>query len=57
MLLVPPYLIYVRAARPFIVLYNTCANAVLRGLGVEPKDELNITVPTAELSEMISESV
>ncbi|AKN17079.1 hemolysin family protein [Mycobacterium haemophilum] len=57
MLLVPPYLIYVRAARPFIVLYNKCANAVLRALGVEPKDELNITVSTAELSEMIAESV
>lgn len=57
MLLVPPYLIYVRAARPFIVFYNKCANAVLRGLGVQPKDELNITVSTVELSEMIAESV
>jgi CBS domain containing-hemolysin-like protein len=57
MLLVPPYLAYVRAARPFIVFFNKCANAVLRVLGVEPKNELDSTVSTAELSEMIAESV
>jgi CBS domain containing-hemolysin-like protein len=57
MLLVPPYLAYVRVARPFIVFYNKCANAILRVLGVEPKDELDITVSPAQLSEMISESV
>ena len=57
MLLVPPYLVYVRAARPFIVFYNKCANAILRALGVEPRDELDITVSRAELSEMIAESV
>ena len=57
MLLVPPYLVYVRAARPFIVFYNKCANVVLRALRVEPKDELDVTVSTAELSEMISQSV
>ena len=50
MLLVPPYLVYVRAARPFIAFYNTCANAVLRALRVEPKDELDITVSTVELA-------
>jgi CBS domain containing-hemolysin-like protein len=57
MLLVPPYLVYVRAARPFIVFYNKCANAILRGLGVEPKDELAFTVSPVELNEMIVESV
>ncbi len=57
MLLVPPYLAYVRVARPFIVFYNRCANAVLRIFGVEPKDELEIAVNSAELSEMIAESV
>jgi CBS domain containing-hemolysin-like protein len=57
MLLVPPYLAYVRAARPFIVFYNKCANAILRALGVEPKDELDTTVSLAELSAMIAESV
>src|SRR6201987_350292 len=38
MLLVPPYLVYVRAARPFIAFYNKCATVVLRALRVEPKD-------------------
>ncbi|CPR06333.1 CBS domain-containing protein [Mycobacterium bohemicum DSM 44277] len=56
MLLVPPYLVCVRAARPFIVFYNKCANLVLRAMGVEPKDELDITVSHAELSQMIAES-
>jgi CBS domain containing-hemolysin-like protein len=56
MLLVPPYLVYVRAARPFIVFYNKCANVVLHALGVEPKDELDITVSAAELSQLIAES-
>lgn len=57
MLLIPPYLVYVRAARPFIAFYNKRANAILRLLRVEPKDELEITVSTVELSEMIAESV
>ncbi len=57
MLLVPPYLVYVRAARPFITFYNKCATLVVRALGVEPKDELDVTVSTTELSEMIAESV
>ena len=33
MLLVPPYLAYVRAARPFIVFYNKCANVVAACFG------------------------
>jgi CBS domain containing-hemolysin-like protein len=57
MLLVPPYLAYVRAARPLIVFYNTCANAVLRALRVEPKNELDSAVSMAQLSELIAESV
>ena len=57
MLLIPPYLVYMAAARPFIVFYNWCANVTLRAMRVEPKDELEITVSTVELSEMIAESV
>lgn len=56
MLLVPPYLAYVRAARPFIVFYDKCASVVVRALGVERKEELEITVSPVELSEMIAES-
>ena len=57
MLLIPPYLVYVRAVRPLIAVYNWCANITLRAVRVEPKDELDITVSTVELSEMIAESV
>ncbi|MGA5545085.1 hemolysin family protein [Mycobacterium sp. NPDC051198] len=57
MLLVPPYLVYIRAARPFIAFYNWCANATLRAFRVEPVDELESAVSTVELSEMIAESV
>lgn len=57
MLLIPPYLVYMRLAKPFIAFYNWCANTTLRSFGVEPKDELDITVSTVELSEMIAESL
>ncbi len=57
MLLVPPYLAYVRVARPFIVFYNKCANAVLRALRVEPKSELDSAVSTTQLAALIAESV
>ncbi|MGA9375870.1 MAG: hemolysin family protein [Mycobacterium sp.] len=57
MLLVPPYLVYIRAARPFIAFYNWAANATLRALRVQPKDELDVTVSTVELSDMIAESL
>jgi len=57
MLLIPIYLVWIRAARPFIAFYNWCANTTLRAFGVEPKDELDVTVSTVELSEMIAESL
>ncbi|KWX22433.1 MULTISPECIES: hemolysin family protein [Mycolicibacterium] len=57
MLLIPAYLLYIRAARPFIAFYNWCANTTLRAFRVEPRDELESAVSTVELSEMIAESV
>jgi len=57
MLLIPVYLAYVRAVRPVITFYNRCSNATLRALRVRPRDELDVTVSTVELSEMIAESV
>ena len=57
MLLIPPYLIWMRIARPFIAFYNWCANIALRAVGVEVRDELEIAVSTVELSEMIAESL
>jgi CBS domain containing-hemolysin-like protein len=57
MLLVPPYLLWVRAARPVIAFYDWCADVILRAFGVEAKTELENTVSTVELSEMIAESL
>ncbi|MBS9532692.1 HlyC/CorC family transporter [Mycobacterium sp. M1] len=57
MLLIPPYLVYMAAARPFIAFYNWCTHVIVRALRVQPKDELEVTVSTVELSEMIAESV
>jgi CBS domain containing-hemolysin-like protein len=56
MLLVPPYLLWIRIARPFIAFYDLCAKLTLRVFGVEAKNELENTVSTIELSEMIAES-
>lgn len=56
MLVVPLYLAYVRAVRPLIAVYNWVANVVLRAFGVAVKDELEVTVSTVELAEMIAES-
>jgi CBS domain containing-hemolysin-like protein len=55
--LVPPYLLWVRAARPVIAVYDWCAHVILRAFGVEAKTELENTVSTVELSEMIAESL
>ncbi|WP_326546621.1 hemolysin family protein [Mycolicibacterium sp. ND9-15] len=57
MLLIPVYLVWIRVARPLIAFYNWCANVTLRAFRVEPKDELDVTVSTVELSEMIAESL
>jgi CBS domain containing-hemolysin-like protein len=57
MLLIPPYLAWIRVARPLIAFYNWCANATLRAFRVQPRDELEVTVSTLELSEMIAESL
>ena len=56
MLLVPPYLLWVKVTRPIIAVYDWCARTVVRALGVEPKTELENTVSMVELAEMISES-
>ena len=56
-LLVPPYLLWVRAARPVIACYDWCAHVILRAFGVQAKTELENAVSTIELSEMIAESL
>jgi len=56
MLLVPPYLLWVKATRPIIAVYDWCARTVLRAIGVEPRTELENAVSMVELAEMIAES-
>jgi CBS domain containing-hemolysin-like protein len=56
MLLVPPYLVWVRATRPVIAFYDWCAHTTLRALRVKVRTELENTVSVVELSDMIAES-
>lgn len=56
LLLVPLHLAWLRIARPLIAVYNFAANLTLRMLRIEPKDELEATVSSDELAEMIGES-
>ncbi|WP_313674737.1 hemolysin family protein [Mycolicibacterium sp.] len=56
MLLVPPYLLWVKLTRPLIAIYDWCARKIVRALGVEPKTELENTVSMVELAEMIAQS-
>ena len=54
--LVPPLVGFVQLARPFIALFNMMANAVLKLLRVQPKDELETAYTSAELAELLVES-
>ncbi len=56
MLLVPPYLLWVKATRPIIAVYDWCARTVVRALGMQPKTELENAVSVVELAEMIAQS-
>ncbi len=51
-----PFRAYANIFRPFIYLFNGIANAGVRLLGVEPKDELSAVHTTDEISLMISEA-
>lgn len=55
-LLVPPFLIWTKIARPAIDAFNWMANATLRLFNVTPKDELEAAFTSGELSEMIADS-
>ncbi|MDN5932303.1 MAG: hemolysin family protein, partial [Pseudonocardia sp.] len=54
--LVPPFLVFARAASPLIWLFNLLANGVLRLFGVEPRDELEAAFTSGELADLITES-
>ena len=54
--LVPVHVAWVKLVNPFIWLLNQVANALLRLVKVEPKDELETAYTSAELAELLSES-
>jgi CBS domain containing-hemolysin-like protein len=54
--LVPPFLAFTTAMRPFISLFNHMANGVLRLIRVEPRDELETAVTSDQLADLIAES-
>lgn len=56
LLLVPPFLVFTKAARPLIAFFNLIANGVLRLAGVEPRDELEAAFTSGELADLITES-
>ncbi|NHD16871.1 MULTISPECIES: hemolysin family protein [unclassified Actinopolyspora] len=54
--LVPVLVGFVKIARPFIALFNMLANAVLRVLRVQPKEDLETAYTSSELAELLVES-
>src|SRR5215217_8058985 len=54
--LTPPLAMTVRVLRPFIALLNWLANAVLRSIGVTPKDEITSTFTRDEVAGLVEES-
>lgn len=56
LVLVPALAAFVRITRPLILFLNGLANAGLRVLKVEPKDELDASHTPEELAEIIAES-
>ena len=54
--LVPPFLVFTAVMRPLTELFNLMANAVLRLVGVQPRDELEASLTSGELADLIAES-
>jgi CBS domain containing-hemolysin-like protein len=47
---------FTRACRPLITVFNDTANAIVRGLGVEPREELRAARTPSELAHLIGSS-
>lgn len=56
LILVPPLYTVARLARPFIHLMEAAAKAVVRLLGVEPRDEVASQITPAEMVHIVEES-
>jgi CBS domain containing-hemolysin-like protein len=56
LVLVPPFLVFTRIARPLIAFFNFLANGVLRLAGVQPRDEIEAAFTSGELADLITEA-
>lgn len=56
LLLGPPMLAIVTVLKPLIVVLNAAANAILRLLKIEPRDEISSTFTREEVAAMVEES-
>ena len=56
LLLAPPLVLVVKLLKPLVVVLNIVANAVLRLLRVEPKDEVSSTFTREEVAGFLEES-
>lgn len=52
----PPMVVVVTVLKPLILFINACANLVLRGLRIEPKDEVNSVFTREEVAALVEES-
>lgn len=56
LILVPPLFALARVSRPFIHVMEVAAKAVVRALGVEPRDEVSAQITPAEMVHIVEES-
>lgn len=56
LLLGPPMMVVVALLRPVIVTINACANAILRALRIEPRDEVASTYTREQVAALVEES-
>lgn len=54
--LAPGMRVFLIVAGPLIRVFDSAANGLLRGMGVEPVEELDVTVDAGELAQLIGES-
>ncbi|MCS0500631.1 hemolysin family protein [Protaetiibacter mangrovi] len=55
-LVIPFQLVFTTVFKPFVALLNGTANAVLRGIGIEPKEELSSARTADELKSLVRRS-
>jgi CBS domain containing-hemolysin-like protein len=55
-LVIPFQVVYTTVFKPFVALLNGTANAVLRGVGIEPKEELSSARTADELKSLVRRS-